>query len=995
VKKRNNSGRNIDVSEKYVKWFSELSNKDVGIAGGKGASLAEMYNAKFPVPPGFVVTAQAFDYFMTASGLRRRIISMVEEIDMENTEQIRQKSSEIRELIEKTQMPDDLKKEIIEAYHIMDYTKIDERGVSKDALNILKNAKEPLFVSVRSSATTEDLEEASFAGQQDTFLNIKGDERLIEHIKKCISSLYTARAMYYRRKQGFKEAEALLAVVVQKMVDSAKSGVVFSRDPVTLTEDVAVEAVFGLGEGVVSGKIRPDHYIIGRNLEIKSVKVADKKIAIVRNSSGNNEAVQLTPEKSRQQAMTTSEIKEIANYAIKLEEYYKKPQDIEFAIEDKIYIVQSRPITTLQKGAKKVGVLTGNVIVTGLGSSPGIGVGPVRLIRTMDDLAKIKKGDVLVTEMTNPDMVVSMAKSVAIVTDEGGMTSHAAIVSREMGIPCIVGTGDATSVLKEGMRITVDGSNGKVYEGEVAETTITEIKPALKTERIELKLIVDLPDFAERAAETGIENIGLTRLEGIIASLGKHPILYEKEGKIDDYNELIRAGIEKIAKPFKKIWIRSSDIRTDEYGSLKGAPEKEINPMLGLHGIRFSLKHPKIFEAELSAVKKVAENHPDKRFGIMFPQVISIEEVREAKEHFKRYKTPNMDFGVMIETPASVQIIDEICEEGVDFISLGTNDLTQYTLAVDRGEDEVQYLYNEMHPAIFSQIKRVIGACRRHRVETSICGQAGSREEMVRFLFRKGISSISVNADAAYNISKLIKDLEEERKQYLATELELQKTQMQSPQPKPQQTQSQQQNKQQNQNKQFNKKPKFNQQFQKPKPQLQKFQQQKQNKPQPTLPNNPNHYNPKNQSQNPGQRNYTGMGNSNQQPIPVPEPPKPAPNPLPPQPKPPEENQKKMLNRNNIKFHAEEIKSEDSVSKMDDYERLSEKAEDIEERVEKQSEKREEKVDRVEKNIQIEKEYQENESAESEENIGVYAPESEEEQAPKQDYNFDDDFEEL
>jgi len=380
----------------------------------------------------------------------------------------------------------------------------------------------------------------------------------------------------------------------------------------------------------------------------------------------------------------------------------------------------------------------------------------------MDDLHKIKKGDVLVTTMTNPDMVVSMQKSAAIVTDEGGMTAHASIVSREMGIPCVVGTGEATEVLKEGMKITVDGTNGKIYEGEVAKTQLAEVKKAVEVSKVKLKLIVDLPEFAERAADAGIKAIGLTRLEGIIASSNKHPLLYEKENTLEDYTELLRQGIEKISLPFKSMWIRTSDIRTDEYSTLKGAPEKEINPMLGLHGVRFLLKHPKILQAELEAIKKVAVKYSDKKFGIMFPLVISVEEMRELKKYFNEIKTPNMQIGVMIETPAAVQIIDDLCKEEIDFISFGTNDLTQFTLGVDRGEDEVQYLYDETHPAVVAQILHVIERCKKYNVETSICGQAGSRPEMVKILFKKGIDSISINADAALKISELIKKMEDE-----------------------------------------------------------------------------------------------------------------------------------------------------------------------------------------------------------------------------------------
>jgi len=759
--------RDEKESDEYVKWFSEISNKDVAVAGGKGASLGEMFNNKFPVPPGFVTTAQAFDYFLKKSRLKEKINLIIQSTELENTAELEKASRKIRNLIESQEIPENMKDEITESYHILGAEKIDSLGVSQDALNILKTSHEPIFVSVRSSATTEDLVEASFAGQQESFLNVKGDKALIEYVKKCFSSLYTARAIYYRNRKGFKEGQALLAVVIQKMIDSEKSGVIFSKDPVNLNNDIIVEAVYGLGEGIVSGQIQPDYYAVSNELKIIDVKIANKKIAIVRTGSGQNDSVKLSLEKSKSQVLTNSQILECANYAIKLEEHYKKPQDIEFAIEsNKVYIIQSRPITTLKERKEKKTGLSGKVLLTGQASSPGIGVGNVRIIKTMEDLSKIKKGDVLVTEMTNPDMVVSMQKSVAIVTDEGGITSHASIVSREMGIPCITGTGNATSILKEGMRITVDGSTGKVYEGEVSETHFAEIKPALETKRIKLKLILDLPDFAERAAESKIKAIGLLRLEGIIASSGKHPLLYEKENKLDEYSEVLKKGIEKIAGHFNLIWIRISDIRSDEFNSLQGAPEKELNPMLGFHGIRFSLKHPKILEAELSAIKKISEKYPNKKLGVMFPQIISIEEVKKAKEFFNKFKTKNMEFGVMIETPAAVQIIENICKE-VNFISLGTNDLTQYTLAVDRGNEDVQYLYNELHPSIFSQIKKVINACRFNKVESSICGQAGSKKEMVEFLFRKGISSISVNADAAYEISRLLNQLEEEREKWL------------------------------------------------------------------------------------------------------------------------------------------------------------------------------------------------------------------------------------
>jgi len=758
--------KEVSADDEYIRWFSELSNKDIAIAGGKGASLGEMFNNKFPVPPGFVITAQSFGMFIEQGGLKEKIKNILEGMDLEKTSELQKASKEIRALIEAQEIPNDLKEEILESYRILSSEKIDEQGVSQDALTILKNAQEPIFVSVRSSATTEDLVDASFAGQQESFLNIKGESKLIEYVKRCFSSLYTARAIYYRNNKGFKEGDSLLAVVVQKMVDSEKSGVAFSRNPLNLGEEVVVEAVYGLGEGIVSGKIKPDHYTASRELKVKSVSVADKKIAIVRTGAGTNEIVKLSDERSKTQVMTSGEILEVADLSIRLEDHYKKPQDVEFAIEARrVYIVQSRPITTKAPTEKNTKELSGNVILSGLGASPGIGVGSVKIINSMDDLHKIQKGDVLVTTMTNPDMVVSMQKSAAIVTDEGGMTAHASIVSREMGIPAIVGTGEATKTLKDGMKVTVDGSNGKVYEGQVAEAQVKEIEKAVEVSKVKMKVIVDLPDFAERAAESGIDSIGLTRLEGIIASMNKHPLLYEKENNLEEYTDLLAKGIEKISLPFKMMWIRASDIRTDEYATLKGAPAKEINPMLGLHGARFLLQHPLILKAELEAIKKVAEKYSDKKFGIMFPLVISVDELSKLKKYFEEVKIPNMQVGVMIETPAAVQVIDDICKEGIDFISFGTNDLTQFTLAVDRGEDEVQYLYDETHPAVLAQIGKVIDSCKRHNVETSICGQAGSNPEMAKFLFKKGIDSISVNADAALIVSSLIKKMEDENVQ--------------------------------------------------------------------------------------------------------------------------------------------------------------------------------------------------------------------------------------
>ncbi len=744
----------------FVKWFSDLNKNSGAVAGGKGANLAEIYNLGVLVPPGFVITAQAYDYFIKKANIKEKIKELLEGIDYENTKHLDETTKKIRDSIINSTFPKEMEDEIFEAYESLGASDSDlKKGMAHD---ILKSASENIFVAVRSSATTEDLESASFAGQQDSFLNVKGKFQLIEYIKKCFASLFTSRATYYRNKKGFKHEQASLAVVIQKMVDSDKSGVIFSKDPSYKNENIIIEAVFGLGEGIVSGKITPDRYVISRDFEILDEKISEKKIAITRNSSGDGIVVKLKEQKSISRVLSDYEIKKLSDFAIKLEDHYKKPQDIEFAIENEnIFIVQTRPITTIEKRIEEFsGKEThGEIILEGLAASPGIASGKIKIIDTMNDLQKIKQGDVLVTKMTNPDMVVTMQKSAAIVTDEGGITSHAAIVSREMGIPAVVGTQEATTKLKENEIITVNGFTGKVYKGKVSETIHKEILPVSAETKTKIKVTVDLPSFAERASRTKIKKIGLTRIEGIIAESGKHPNYFLQQNKIKDYEEVIFKGLKKISEYFEEMWVRTSDIRSDEYQNLEGAPkEKEANPMLGMHGIRYGIKHPEILKAEIQALKRVSENN--KKIGVLMPQVISVEELKEVKKHLHKINFNNVHVGIMIETPSSVQLIKDFCGEGIDFISFGTNDLTQYMLAVDRGNEEVQHLYDEMHPAVLYQLEYVIRVCKRNKVESSICGQAANKKPMVKFLVERGIDSISVNPDAAKEISDYVAEIE-------------------------------------------------------------------------------------------------------------------------------------------------------------------------------------------------------------------------------------------
>ncbi len=745
--------------DNFVKWLSELSKTDINIAGSKGANLGEIYNANFPVPQAFVITTDAFYYFLN----KTKIINIIEEelskINVDNTEELHEKTKKIRDLIMSTKIPEELEKVILEAY---EHFNIDLEDIkdSPGALAILRSAREPVFVSVRSSAIAEDLKDASFAGQQESFINVKGNSELINKVKRVFASIFTARSIYYRKKRGFEQLVGI-AVVVQKMIDSDKSGVMFSKHPVSGEDTILIESVWGLGEGIVSGQIIPDQHIINNDLEILKEVISDKKIAITRTASGQTKSAILPDDKSKSRVLKTYEIKQLAEFALKLESHYKKSQDIEFAIEnDTIYILQTRIITVLDN-KENTQEIDGQLITEGMAASPGVTSGIIKIVKDISDLSKIKNGDVLVTTRVSPDMLMFMQKVSAVIISEGGITTHAAIVLREMGIPAVVGVQNALDVLEESMEVTIDGFNGKVFKG-IAQNKSVEISPIVKTET-KIKVTVDLPRFAQRAAETKADGIGLVRLEELIASNQKHPLAYKQENNLEGYKDMLKEGLKQIAEQFigKPIWVRTSDIRSDKHSNLQGAPkEVERNPMLGLHGIRFSLRHIDILKAELMAIKELADL--GYKFGVMLPHIISIKETIDAKKIFENIGCKEkVEFGVMIETPASAVLIKDICEVGIDFVSFGVEDLTQYTLAIDRGNNEVQYIYDENNWAVLKQISRVIRECQKYKVKTSICGQLDNNPKMLEFLIKCGIDSISVNIDTAYSVSLLVKELEE------------------------------------------------------------------------------------------------------------------------------------------------------------------------------------------------------------------------------------------
>ncbi len=772
---------------KTISWFKEISKDSISIVGGKGANLGEMYNLEMPVPPGFIVNAEAYKEFIEVTNIKEKITEILSDLNVENNDELQNKANKVQKLIIATEIPDDIKEDIIDAYESM--------GISDEQANAAELVKkgEDEFVAVRSSATAEDLPEASFAGQQATFLNIKGSEDVVKAVRACWASLFTARAIYYRVKNNFEHMKVLIAVVVQKMVNSDKAGVTFSVNPSTNNEnEIVVEACFGLGEAIVSGSVNPDSYIVDKNtMEIKSKDIKEQEWAYVRDETGKTVKKTIVEDQRSRQIVDDEEIIELAKIAKKLEEHYNKPQDIEWAIEkDKIYVVQTRAITTLKKVEEKEAeeitieeekttveetektpveessdISNAEVLVTGNTASPGIASGIVKIVHDVNELSKVQKGDVLVTKMTNPDMVPTMKRASAIVTDMGGTTCHAAIVSREMGIPCIVGTGNATSVLKENRMITVDATHGKVYEGKIAIKKPKQIEEIRKEygeliTATQIKVVMDFPEYAEKAAATGADGVGLLRAEHMILGTKIHPAYLVKQGRKQELIDILVKGISTVARAFdgKPVWYRTLDAPTDEFKTLEGGsdePEEE-NPMLGWRGIRRSLDQPGFLRAEFEAIKKVHEMGL-KNVGVMIPLVTRVDEVRKAKEILDDvFDDEYVEFGVMVETPAAVWVIEDICKLGIDFVSFGTNDLTQYTLALDRNNDLVQKHYDELHPAILAEISRVIKICKRYHVQTSICGQAGSKPKMAAFLVRQGIDSISANPDAVGQIRETV-----------------------------------------------------------------------------------------------------------------------------------------------------------------------------------------------------------------------------------------------
>ncbi|MDP2633112.1 MAG: phosphoenolpyruvate synthase [Candidatus Curtissbacteria bacterium] len=749
-----------------VVWFSEVDRNDVQYVGGKGANLGELYKAKMPVPNGFIVTAQAYFENVKETGAIDRIKGLLFNLDIENPVSLQEKAEACQKEIKEMLLNEKLAKKIDKFYK--------ELSGGRD-----------VYVAVRSSATAEDLPEASFAGQQATFLNILGKKALRRAILDAWASLFEARAIFYRVQQNFDHFKVGIAIPVQIMVQSEVSGIMFTQDPVTNDKDtMIIEAVYGLGEFIVGGLVTPDHYEVkSKDLTIskKEIVVQDKQLVRAKNKNKQNKTLAVSKLYGKLQKLSDEKIVELAKIGKKVEKHYFFPQDLEWAMEDdKLFIVQTRPITTFKKVGeelekKKAPLVTDSLtpLVIGAPASPAIGTGKVVIIHSPKELFKVKAGDVLVTEMTNPDYVPAMKRAVAIVTDLGGRTSHAAIVSRELGIACVVGTGKATKKLKDGMIVTVDGANGAVYKGSPKMSKKEITQKAHQTDSIHRKtathVYVNLaePELAAEVAAKNVDGVGLLRAEFILAAIGTHPKKFIEDGKSEEFTSDLAFKLSIFGRNFdeRPVIYRATDLKSNEYRNLKGGEKYEPvepNPMLGYRGAFRYIKDPDIFKLELAAIKRARVKH--KNLHLMIPFVRSVEELKSVKTLVASeglFEDKTFKFWMMAEIPVNVIMLEEFIEVGIDGVSIGSNDLTMLMLGTDRDNEEVASEFNELNPAVLWALEKIVKTCARNNITCSICGQAPSiYPELTQKLVSWGITSVSVNPDVIDKTRKFIYEAE-------------------------------------------------------------------------------------------------------------------------------------------------------------------------------------------------------------------------------------------
>lgn len=784
-----------EIKEDLVIWFENLRKTDIPSVGGKNANLGEMINAGIHVPSGFAITAYSYKKFIEQTGISSKIYSIIKETvtDPSDPKQYEAASKKIRQLIESTSMPKEIESAIRQAY--------------KELCKRFKAAE--IFVAVRSSATAEDLPDASFAGQQETFLNVKGANELLESTVKCWSSLFTPRAMFYRTEKGFAHEKVLISVGVQKMVNSKAAGVMFTLNPVTGdTNQTVIEGNYGLGEAVVSGAVTPDDFVVDKNtLKIIEKRIAKKTLQYIRDpKTGKTIHLAVPADKQEQPCINDAEIRKLSELAKQIEQHYGRAQDIEWAIEgdltfpENVFIVQSRPETVwsvkLTEKATKPEVEVAKpemlkVVVRGIAAGRrGFGLGVAKVVKDPEEASNVmQKGNVLVTDMTNPDYVPFMKLAGAIVTDKGGVTCHAAIVSRELGIPCVVGTENATKLMVTGKEYTVDSRSGVVYEGVLSKLTeqlssaagatasaaamgggVYQSVPVTATK---IYMNLGVPEKVDEYKDLPFEGIGLMRIEFILASyIGEHPMHFVDTGQGQTFVDKLAEGVATVARAImpRPVVVRFSDFKTNEYRELKGGEKYEIveaNPMLGWRGCSryISQWYEKAFRLECQAIRKCRREWGLKNVWVMLPVVRTVWEAERClaimrEEELERSR----DFQVwfMAETPSIAILADEFSKL-CDGFSIGSNDMTQGILMIDRDSERLGQMgyFDERDPAVKRIIAHLIRVAHEKGVTVSICGEGPSNlPDFAEFLVRAGIDSISVNNDAVVATKKLVASIE-------------------------------------------------------------------------------------------------------------------------------------------------------------------------------------------------------------------------------------------
>ncbi|KYK37529.1 MAG: phosphoenolpyruvate synthase [Theionarchaea archaeon] len=764
------------MSKEFILWFDDIGMEDVPRVGGKSASLGEMTKAEVPVPYGFTTTAHAYQFFLEHSELTSVLEELLRELkDPEDTETLQKVGKSIRKTITEAGMPKELETAIRKAYEELTKKYQKEGG-----------SGEP-YVAVRSSATAEDLPDASFAGQQETYLNVVGADELVERVQECFASLFTDRAIYYRIQKGFDHLEVALAAAVQLMVFSEAAGVMFTLNVSNGDRDVVqIEAAYGLGEYVVQGTVTPDVYYAEKEDFALNKIISTKDVMLIRKEKGGVEEKTVPKTKREKQVLSDEQIVQLAEYGISIEEHYKKPMDIEWGLDErtgKLWILQARPETAWAgkapaKAAEVEITEERKVIVKGLPASPGMVAGKASVILNVSDINKFQQGDILVTEMTAPDWVPAMKKAKAIVTNSGGMTCHAAIVSREMQIPCIVATKNATDIIQNGQDITVDAVNGVVYEGilkeavakkEEEKAVMAEVFPVTGT-----KVLMNLgdPDLADKYAELPCDGIGLMREEFIWTTfIHEHPNYLIEVGQSEKVVDMLAEGFRRVAKALypRPVVLRLSDFKTSEYSDLKGGEKyepEEPSSLLGWRGASryYDPEYVDAFKLELEAVKKVREEFRLKNLWVMIPFCRTVEECEKVITIMKEEgleRGPDFKIWLMAEIPSNIILADKFSEY-VDGFSVGSNDLTMLILGADRDNDRIAHIFDERDLAVRRAIHHLIQAAHKHGKTVSICGQAPSvYPEFTSFLIKSGIDSVSVNPDAVKSTKHLVAQVEQ------------------------------------------------------------------------------------------------------------------------------------------------------------------------------------------------------------------------------------------